>query len=282
LISQPGLSIEEWGSDRVGDLVALTDAALTSERLTGDELRRCLWDDPDDAVVLGDAGVGAVAAVVRHSVGYLRLLVVTPDHQRAGFGRELLEAAERWLRERGVTRIQAGAEAPFYLWPGVPVEATAALALLESAGYDDAGAAFDMTCATDLHIDPPTGVEVRLVDDPGPVRTLVDREWPWWWDEVARAIALGTCVGAYAADGTVLGFGCHSVNRAGWLGPIGTDPAAGRGGIGGAVMSGLCAEMRARGHADTEICWIGPIGFYAKACGARISRVFQYRVKNLG
>jgi GNAT superfamily N-acetyltransferase len=260
----------------------LTDAALPDERLTADELRRCLWGDPSPTVVFGEAGVGAVAAVLRGAIGHLRLLVVAREHRGRGVGRALLQQAEEWLVTSGATRIQAGAEAPFYLWPGVPVEATAALALLESAGYDDSGAAFDMTCGTDLQIDPPAGVEVRLVDDPGTVRTLVDREWPWWWDEVARAIALGTCVGAYAADGAVLGFGCHSVNRAGWLGPIGTDPAAGRGGIGGAVMSGLCAEMRARGHADTEICWIGPIGFYAKACGARISRVFQYRVKNLG
>src|SRR3954462_10710542 len=110
------------GADRVGDLVALTGLALPSERLTADELQRCLWDDPDGAVVLGDDGVGAVAAVIRHSVGYLRLVVVTPDRQGEGLGRGLLEAAEAWLRERGVTQIQAGAESPFYLWPGVPIE----------------------------------------------------------------------------------------------------------------------------------------------------------------
>ncbi|MBV9952775.1 MAG: GNAT family N-acetyltransferase [Acidimicrobiia bacterium] len=269
----------DWGPDRVGDLVALTDAALPAERLSADELTRCLWDDPADAAVLGDAGAGAVAVVVRHSVGYLRLLVVAPERQGSGLGRELLEAGEAWLRDRGVNQIQAGAEAPFYLWPGVPIEATEALALLESAGYEDSGAAFDMVCPTDLRIDAPVGVQVRLVSDPEAVRPLVDREWPWWWDEVARAIELGTCVGAFSAEGTVLGFGCHSVNRAGWLGPIGTDPAAGRRGIGGALMAGLCADMRERGHTETEICWIGPIGFYAKACGARISRVFQYRVK---
>ena len=122
---------------------------------------------------------------------------------------------------------------------------------------------------------------MRPVDDPGPVRALVDHEWPWWWDEVARSIELGTCIGAFSEDGTAVGFGCHSVNRAGWLGPIGTDPAAGRGGIGGAVMSGLCRGHARGGHAETEIRRIGPIGFYTKACGARMSRVFQYRVKKL-
>ena len=71
------------------------------------------------------------------------------------------------------------------------------------------------------------------------------------------------------------------MSRAGWIGPIGTDPAAGRGGVGAAVMAGLCAELRLRGHAETEICWVGPIAFYAKACHARTSRVFQTRVKRL-
>ena len=272
--------IEDWGSDRVADLAALTAAALPTERLTPTELSVCLWDDPGPAVVLGDQR-GAVAAVVRGTVGYLRLLVVTPRARRHGAGRELLGAAEAWMIERGATELRVGAEAPYYLWPGVPVEATAALALLETSGYDDAGAVLDMVCSTDLHADPPAGIDVRVVDDGGAVTALVDREWPWWRDEVDRAIAQGGCVGAFAADGTAVGFGCHSVSRAGWIGPIGTDPAAGRGGVGAAVMAGLCAELRLRGHTETEICWVGPIAFYAKACHARTSRVFQTRIKRL-
>ena len=46
--------IEDWGSDRVADLAALTAAALPTERLTPTELSVCLWDDPGPAVVLGD------------------------------------------------------------------------------------------------------------------------------------------------------------------------------------------------------------------------------------
>ena len=83
------------------------------------------------------------------------------------------------MAERGATE-PAGAEAPYYLWPGVPIEATGALALLETSGYDDAGAVLDMVCSTSLHADPPPGVDVRAVDDGAGAVALVDREWPWW------------------------------------------------------------------------------------------------------
>jgi GNAT superfamily N-acetyltransferase len=261
--------------------VALTDAALPDERLSAAELRACLWDDPDPSVVLGNEN-GAVAAVVRGTTGHLRLLVAHPAARRLGVGRTLLGEAETWLRGHGATTIGAGAEAPFFLWPGVDVRATEVLALLEASGYDDAGAVLDMACSTELRIAAPEGVDVRLVAtdaEDAAVRALLDREWPQWRAEADRAVAQGGCVGAFSADGTAVGFGCHSVNRAGWIGPIGTDPAAGRGGVGGAVMGGLCAELAAAGHERTEICWVGPIAFYAKTCGAKVSRVFQTRIK---
>jgi hypothetical protein len=233
--------------------------------------------------VLGDEAIGAVAAVLRGSIGYLRLLVVAPEQRRTGIGRALLQAAEAWLVERGATEIRVGAEAPFYLWPGVPVDATEVLALLETSGYDDAGAVLNMSCPASLAAAPPAGVDMRSVSssaDAAEVVALVDREWPWWRDETDRAIARGGCIGAFATgDGRAVGFGCHSVARSGWIGPIGTDPVAGRGGVGAAVMAGLCAEVMALGHDQAEICWVGPIAFYAKACDAKVSRVFQTRIK---
>jgi mycothiol synthase len=76
------------------------------------------------------------------------------------------------------------------------------------------------------------------------------------------------------ATGHTIGFACHSVNRAGWVGPIGVDPAHQRGGVGAAMLSALCTDLQAAGHADAEIAWIGPIGFYAKTAGAAVSRAF--------
>jgi len=286
---------EAWDRGRAAHLAALVGSALPGEHLTADELMRLCWDDPDPAVVLGAPdGAGAVAAVVRRvgdeTVGFVRLVAVAPEARRRGVGRSLLSAAETWMVERGATRLAAGGEAPFYLWPGVDVTATAALCLFEAAGYEDAGAALNLSCALPASPPPPPsplpgGVVVRRVAeeaDAGAVRALVDREWPWWRPELDRGIDAGSCHGGFVERGEAAGFACHSVNRAGWVGPIGTDPAAQRGGVGAALMGAVCADLAAAGHRQAEVAWIGPAGFYVRTVGASVSRVFAPRVKRLG
>jgi hypothetical protein len=76
-----------------------------------------------------------------------------------------------------------------------------------------------------------------------------------------------------------VGFACHSVNRAGWIGPMATDPRWGRGGIGASLLSALCQDLMIAGRRDAEIAWVGPVGFYAKTAGAAVSRVFRSYVK---
>jgi hypothetical protein len=51
--------------------------------------------------------------------------------------------------------------------------------------------------------------------------------------------------------------------------------------VGAALLSAACRDLRAAGHADAEIAWVGPVGFYAKAAGATVSRVFRTLVKPL-
>ena len=92
-------------------------------------------------------------------------------------------------------------------------------------------------------------------------------------DELTVAIDRGTAFAARDADGATIGFGCHSCNRAAWIGPMATDPDAQHGGIGSAVLAAVCADLEARGHASGEIAWVSNLRFYGK-CGARVSRVF--------
>ncbi len=75
----------------------------------------------------------------------------------------------------------------------------------------------------------------------------------------------------------VIGFACHSVNRAGWLGPMGTDPDRRATGVGSALLGQVCRDLMIAEYPHTEISWVGPVRFYAKN-GATVSRVFrQYR-----
>jgi GNAT superfamily N-acetyltransferase len=274
-------AVHEWGPERVGDLVALTEAALPDERLTADELLACCWEDP--GVVLGpDDGSGAASAVVRragdHAAAFVKLLVVDPERQRAGIGRSLLRAVEEWAWDGGASDLHLSGSAPAYLWPGVDVRATAMLCLAERMGYEETGAAFDMSLPASYRHPVPHDVELRRTlteDDAEAVDALVAREWPNWVEEQRRAVEQGTCIAAFdIGSAEAVAFACHSVNRAGWFGPTGTTPSHRHRSIGLALLGEVCADLMVAGFTDVEICWIGPIGFYA-AAGGTISRVYR-------
>ena len=277
------MNIEVWGPERAADLEQLCAAALPSEELSADELLACCWDGAEASVVLGtDDGTGAIAACAHdhgpRRVGFVQLVAVHPDARRQGRGRALLDAAHGWLfGEAGAQEVRAGGGAPHYLWPGVDVTHLEALCLFESAGYYVTGGEVNMRCATAFRADAPAGVAVRrAVDDDvvEAVLTLLRREWPWWEAEVARAVEHGCCHAALAEDGAAVGFACHSVNRAGWVGPMGTDPGRQHGGVCAALLGQVCRDLMTAEFAEAEIAWVGPVGFYAKA-GATVSRTFR-------
>jgi hypothetical protein len=55
---------------------------------------------------------------------------------------------------------------------------------------------------------------------------------------------------------------------------MGTDPSMRRSGIGSVLLRRCLADMAAEGRDRADIAWVGPVGFYARGVGARISRVF--------
>jgi mycothiol synthase len=222
----------------------------------------------------GSGGAGAPPARVN-------LVALVPAATGEGRGRLLVEAAQGWAFDHGAEAIVAGGLGPFYLWPGIDVRATRALCLAEALGYRPTGAALNMSCPTTYRAPAPDGVAVRRVlEDADVAATLAlcdaafgDR--PSWRLEVARGIEHGACHVAADDHGAVVGFACHSVNRAAWVGPIGTDPAVRGRGVGAALLSALCVDLAVAGYRDAEISWIGPVGFYARTAGASISRVFR-------
>ena len=78
------------------------------------------WNDPasdialarkgsNATVLIGHDDGGIVATVlVGHDGhrGWVYYLAVSPNHRHKGYGRIMMEAAERWLRERGIEKLQ--------------------------------------------------------------------------------------------------------------------------------------------------------------------------------
>lgn len=261
------------------ELAALVERAMPGEGLSADDLAGVCWDDEEGpSVVLGDE-VGAASAAVRHGVGAVQLLAVAPEARGEGRGRALLDAATGWAFDNGAGWVTIGAAPPWYLWPGIDVRWTPALVLAESAGFEPVNVALNMGCATSARIPPPAGITVRRVITDADAAAVVDlcrRAFaPAWRKEAARGIEHGACHGAFDSGGALAGFACHSVNRAGWFGPTGVDPQRQRGGIGGPLLSACLEDLQVAGFDRCEISWIGPTGFYAKAVGAEISRVFR-------
>lgn len=257
--------------DRAGAVAALFDA----EHLDRRELENTLWSGRGDAVVLGDdGGCGAVAVLSYGRIGIVRFLAVAAGSRRRGVGSALLRAGTAWLVDRGATELWTGADAPFYLWPGVDAAWTPALSFFEAAGYERAGVELNMSFGVGAATaSPPAGVSVERVRDGADVIPFVASRWPHWVAETERGIADGHCFAATDDEG-VVGFICHSVCRQGWLGPMGTDPARQHGGVGSALVAAVATDLRAAGHNAVEIAWVGPVGFYAKAVGAVVSRTF--------
>jgi mycothiol synthase len=265
-------------------MAGLIDECFPGEQLTEDELIACCWDDPGVVLALDD-GTGVVAAVARDTVGFVRVLAVAPHVRRLGHGRALVAAAEAWALDARCQSMVPGPSAPFYLWPGVDVRWTPALTLFEAAGYRAVGAELNMSCPTSFRVATPDGVVVdRIIEDADAVAVAAfcAAAFPHWVAELERGIEHAACLVARdATTGDVIGFCCHSVNRAGWIGPMATDPQRQRSGVGAALLSAACKDLRAAGHADAEIAWVGPVGFYAKVARASVSRVFRTLVKPL-
>ncbi len=279
------VATEPWSAERLADLVRLCDAALPDERLTADELAACCFED---GRVLGcDDGSGAVCvwqSTALSAVAVVKLLVVDPTAQGQGRGRQLLEDACAWAEHVGATGVALGGSAPYYLWPGVDVRATRMLALAESAGFAARGAELNMSCPSTYRAPVPAGFTLDRVLEPDAAQSVARwcRDlWPHWEAEVLRGIEQGSCLAAWSAGGAPVGFACHSVNRAGWFGPTGTDPACRGRGLGAALLGEACRDLMAGGHRDVEIAWVGPIAFYAKTAGASVSRVFRTAWRSL-
>ena len=256
-------------------LSALCETALPDEGLSVEDLREsCFGPDaetvggPDGAVVWMHRDYGEIRT------GWILLLAVAPAHRRAGIGRALIEEVTIRARAASVGEIHTGNCAPRYVWPGVDLANTAALAFFQDLGFEAYDHGLNMALPTTFRAEPPPGITVERETGDGAV-DLARREFPHWVDEIERGVRRGTTFAARGASGVTIAFGAHSVNRRAWIGPMATDPHRRQRGTGHAILGALAEDIAASsGDAYAEIAWVAPIPFYAKA-GAVASRAFR-------
>lgn len=270
-----------YGAVSPDGLAALLHAALPEEQLTAEELTATLFDDPDGEVLGTGDDLAAVGVALRGRAGFITLIAVDPAVQRQGLASELLDEAHRWLQVRGARTVATGASAPRYLWPGVDVDRHSdALKFFAAAAYEQVGSNRNHRCATAFRANPPAGIDVRRVrpstEDAEAVLRFTGEAFPHWRDEVMRAVPNGCCLAAFRTDGkgAAVGFACHSVNRAGWIGPMATDVSVRGQGVGAALLGAVCRDLALAEFEEAEIAWVGPDAFYERTAGSRVSRRF--------
>jgi GNAT superfamily N-acetyltransferase len=279
----PG-GLRTLGEDQLEPIAKLCSRSL-SDPPAPDELARALFVADQPVTVLGDPAVGVVATCLgRRDVGtegqgFVRLLVVAPEHRGRGHGRTPLTAAEDDLRARGARSVGTGADAPYYLWPGAEAREVALLCLLERAKYARTNANFNMDVDLTRIPDDPGGWSVATAAEREEVRGWAAREWPNWEAEMLRAADRGTLVLGRDAEGIAAAC-AYDVNRAGWVGPVAVRRDRLGRGAGVAPLLGALHRMRAAGRTTAEVGWVGPVVPYARV-GATIGRVFFTHRKEL-
>jgi GNAT superfamily N-acetyltransferase len=254
-------------------LAALCAAAMPREQLTRDELDYLCFGATDE--IIGDERAAAVLQLQRfgeHVAGWLTLVAVDPAEQGKGRGKELVEAVCARARDHGASQVLLASAIPRYIWPGVEIANTRAGMLLETCGFEREWVGINMAIDTAFRREPPAGIVVERETGTG-AREFARVAYPHWVEELDRAVGNGSAFAARNAAGETIGFGCHSVNRFGWIGPMATDPTRQHGGVGSAIVAALCADLQERGCPTGEISWVSNLRFYGK-CGATVSRVF--------
>jgi GNAT superfamily N-acetyltransferase len=262
----------------VSDLPAIAELCRRGlpDPPAADELEGALFAPDQPATIRGRPDAGVVATVDGEGGGYLRLLVVDPSARGRGHGHALLEAAEADLA--GKKSVTVGADAPYFLFPGVETSQTAMLSLLERHHYTRAEANFNMAVDLDALRQDPGGTELAAASDRPEVAAWMDSHWSNWAAEALRALDKGTLVLSRGDEG-ITGFCAYDVNRRGLLGPVAVRPDLIGKGVGEALVLGALHRMRSAGRRRAEVVWVGPIVPYARV-GGTVSRVFfVYRKK---
>ena len=267
------------GRDALDDIAALCTRAVTNPP-TVDELAGSLFTPDQPAVVRGDPTIGVVATVASDDGAHIRFLAVDPDARGRGHGHALVDAAEADALAGGHRSLSTGADAPFFLWPGIPATETALVCLFERHHYFRRETNFDMRVELATVPDDPGGYAFASAADRDEVDAWMRTHWSNWRPEVLRALDKGNLVIVRGDDG-IHAFCAFEVNRTGFLGPVAVRPDLMGQGRGAPALLGALRELRRRGRTYIDVCWVGPVVPYARV-GGHVSNVYFVYRRDLG
>ncbi|MEO6467658.1 MAG: GNAT family N-acetyltransferase [Acidimicrobiia bacterium] len=259
------------GADAIEEIATLAGRSLLDPP-TLDELRRSLTAPDQPAVLRGDPAVGVVATVTAGPAGFVRFLAVDPSRRGQGVGRALLAVAESDLRAAGATSMTVGADAPYYLWPGIDARELAAICLVERLHYSRVDVHLNMNVDLAAIPSDPGGWRTAVSADRDAVADWATKHWSFWCAEMLRACDQDGLVLAEDADG-ITSLCAYDVNRAGFVGPVAVRPDRLGRGDGYAPLLGALHRLRAGGRTHAEIAWVSPVVPYARV-GATMGRTF--------
>ncbi|MFP4385098.1 MAG: GNAT family N-acetyltransferase [Spirochaetia bacterium] len=275
---------------------------MTLDPLPEDYFLRIMTGDPDYdpdlnvAVYADGKPAGFVSGVVREGgTAGIKFFFIRKEYRRRGLGTKLFEEMFRRFDRRGVKEIAPGEISPNYITPGIDPRYTEAVCFLEKSGFRKTGTGVNMTVNLKDR-DWQTSLDHYLSRGEGDVQIRYpDRRE---WEKTARGIReMGFsdrwiyqaglsvdrdppgCVTAVLGN-RIRGFACWGALKPGLFGPMGTAPELRGQGIGKILLAAGLARMEQAGFRICEINSVGPVPFYAKTAGARISRVFwKYQLR---
>lgn len=242
-------------------------------------------------------------------VGSVPLLMVAPNHQRQGYGRRLLVSALDHLKDKNVARVQLGAGAGSYFWPGVPANLSQAVCFFEACGWQYVETSFDLVidltddAITSLSLMPPKpdGVQLCLASL-NEITELLEFEsqhfpdWYQYFELAARHQAFHDILLAREATGGLVGAVLVSDHKTEWgsggkwqevlganVGAIGclgvAEHARGRG-IGLSMAAHATDLLKVRGFKTSYIGWTWLVDWYGKL-GYQIWREYKMSWQDL-
>ena len=227
----------------------------------------------------------AVGCVAVDPSGSIPLVVVAPAHQRRGIGTDLLSAALARLSACGVSVAHAGSGGTDYIWPGVPLDLSAAARFFAARGwhadhdtvdlvadlgdYRPPAAASERARRADVTIAPAVAADLAAVLA---FETASFPSWTRWFQASNRDILIardraGTIVASLLFDGP----GADTVflpmlgPAAATIGCVGVAPHMEGRGIGTALVARASQILRDRGAGGCHIGWTVRESFYTRA-----------------